>query len=150
MPLPMARPVKIKDSPNRQYVARIPRDVLDKARGQTVAVEIDGRQVSFRIGPTAQVVKFSLRTNDQTLARSRHRAVAEHMSNWFDTLRTGVTTLTHRQTVALAGLAHLGTAGSRGLDFAEAALDDRQGLLLNTWIYQCEHDMFDIDGYLAT
>jgi hypothetical protein len=103
MPLPMARPAKIKDSPNRQYVARIPRDVLDKARGQTVAVEIDGRQVSFRIGPTAQVVKFSLRTSDQTLARSRHLAVAEHMSNWFDTLRTGVTTLTHRQTVALAG-----------------------------------------------
>jgi integrase len=103
MPLPMARPVKIKDSPNRQYVARIPRDVLDKARGQTVAVEIDGRQVSFRIGPNAQVVKFSLRTSDQTLARSRHRAVAEYMSNWFDALRTGVTTLTHRQTVALAG-----------------------------------------------
>jgi integrase len=103
MPLPMARPVKIKDSPNRQFRQRIPRDVLDKARGQTVAVEIDGRQVSFRIGPTAQVVKFSLRTSDQTLARSRHRAVAEHMSNWFDTLRTGVTTLTHRQTVALAG-----------------------------------------------
>jgi hypothetical protein len=99
----MARPVKIKDSPNRQYVARIPRDVLDKARGQTVAVEIDGCQVSFRIGPTAQVVKFSLRTSDQTLARSRHRAVAEHLSNWFDTLRTGVTTLTHRQTVAVAG-----------------------------------------------
>jgi hypothetical protein len=48
-------------------------------------------------------VKFSLWTSDQTLARSRHRAVAEHMSNWFDTLRTGVTTLTHRQTVALAG-----------------------------------------------
>jgi hypothetical protein len=90
MPLPMARPVKIKDSPNRQYVARIPSDVLDKARGQTVAVEIDGRQVSFRIGPTAQVVKFSLRTSDQALARSRHRAVAEYMSNWFDTLRTDV------------------------------------------------------------
>src|SRR5215470_7230680 len=89
MPLPMARPVKIKDSRNRQYVARIPRDVLDKARGQTVTVEIDGRPVPFRIGPTAQVVKFSLRTSDQTLARSRHRAVAERMSNWFDTLRTG-------------------------------------------------------------
>jgi len=25
--------------------------------------------------------------SDQTLARSRHRAIAEHMSNWFDTLR---------------------------------------------------------------
>src|SRR5215470_15086446 len=89
MPLPMARPVKIKDSPNRQFRQRIPRDVLDKARGQTVAVEIDGHRVSFRIGPTAQVVKFSLRTSDPTLARWRHRAVAEHMSNWFDTLRTG-------------------------------------------------------------
>ncbi len=70
MPLPMARPVKIKDSPNRQFRQRIPRDVLTKARGQTVTVEIDGRQVSFRIGPTADVVKFSLRTSDPTLARS--------------------------------------------------------------------------------
>jgi hypothetical protein len=97
------RPVKIKDSSNRQYVARIPSDVVDKARGQTVTVEIDGRQVSFRIGQPLKVVKFSLRTRNQTLARSRHRAVAEHMSNWFDILRTGVTTLTHCQTIALAG-----------------------------------------------
>jgi hypothetical protein len=87
MPLPMARPVKIKDSPSSQFRQRIPRDVLDKARGQTVTVEIGGRPVSYRIGPTGEVVKFSLRASDPTLVRSRHRAIAEHVSSWFDTLR---------------------------------------------------------------
>ena len=103
MPLPMARPVKIKDSPNRQFRQRIPRDVLDKARGQTVTVEIGGRPVSYRIGPTGEVVKFSLRASDPTLVRSRHRAVAEHMSNWFDTLRGEGHDLTRSQAAALAG-----------------------------------------------
>ncbi len=103
MPLPMARPVKIKDSPNSQYRTRIPRDVLDKARGQTVTVEIDDRPVSFRIGPTGAAVKFSLRTSIPHEIRARHRAVAAQVSDWFDMLRTGITTLSQRDAVALAG-----------------------------------------------
>lgn len=122
MPLPMSRPVKIKTSPNRQFRQRIPRDVLTKARGQSVTVEVDGRPVSYTISSTGIEVKFSLRAADPMSARSRHRAIADQVCQWFDNLRAGVTTLTHRQAVSLAGEIYTDWTGTLSENPGPAAL----------------------------
>ena len=92
MALAMARPIKLKSSPHHHYKKRVPLDVLPKARGQVIVVPVGDSTIRVTVG---EHIKFSLRTSDRGEAKTRHRTADEHVSRWFEVLRTGVTTLTH-------------------------------------------------------
>ncbi len=76
MPLVMARPIKLKSSPNPHYKKRVPKDVFHKARGQVIAVPVGDEVVRVTVH---EHVKFSLRTNDRRVAVSRQRIADEHV-----------------------------------------------------------------------
>jgi hypothetical protein len=82
---------------------RIPKDVLSKARGRTLSIPIGHQIVTTRVSYRAEAVKISLRSRDPSEAKIRHAAVAAYLEGFWESLRRGPTTLTHKQTVALAG-----------------------------------------------
>lgn len=86
-----------------QFRRRIPRDVLDKARGQTLTVPVGGRTVHRVVGPKATELTFSLGTRDPGEAKSREAQAISYLDRMWEALRSGTTSLTKRDAVALAG-----------------------------------------------
>lgn len=107
MAIPMSRPASRLTSKNLYFRERIPKDVIDKARGQTVVLPVGDDTIRLTIRPKAEAVMVSLRTSDIRVSKTRRNAVSDHLSHWYDQLRTGAakgtTTLSHMQCVALAG-----------------------------------------------
>ena len=79
---------------------RVPKDVSSKARGQSVAMEVDGERRSVTLGEFA---KLSLKTKDAAKAKRRYREAAAALSSQYEALRHGPTKITQQQAAALAG-----------------------------------------------
>jgi hypothetical protein len=103
MALRMARPMRRKNSSHIQLKTRIPRDVLVKVRGTTVAIPVGEETVSVRISDRAAVIAISLRTRDPAEAKRRHSAAQVHLTSLWQSLRDGPKALSQKQVIALAG-----------------------------------------------
>ena len=103
--LRLARPMRRKGSRNEQFRQWIPTDILHAARGRSFVVEIAGRKVQKRIGPTATEVTLSLRTADAAEAKRRHAEVLHQFHTFCEGLRglQRPIRLTHEESVRLAG-----------------------------------------------
>lgn len=105
MLLQMARPVKRTGSNNHQFNQRIPKDVLERARGRTLSIPCGGKTVSITIRPTAESVRFSLGTSDAREAKILNAEVGAHLERIWQALReaSSPVSLTRRQATALSG-----------------------------------------------
>ncbi len=103
MLLRVVRPMKRPESSNKYFRQRIPSDLLDKVRGNTIALPIGEEIVTKSISPKAVDLKVSLRTSDPSTAKSRQGVVAAYLEGYWQSLRNGPTALTHKQCVALSG-----------------------------------------------
>lgn len=79
---------------------RVPKDVSSKARGQSVAIEVDGERRSLTLGEFA---KLSLKTKDAAKAKRRYHEAAAALSRHYEALRHSPTKITQQQAAALAG-----------------------------------------------
>ncbi|MBS1304298.1 tyrosine-type recombinase/integrase [Loktanella sp. SALINAS62] len=79
---------------------RVPKDISSKARGQSVALEVDGERRSLTLGEFA---KLSLKTKDAAQAKRRYHEAAAALSRHYETLRQGPKAITQQQAAALAG-----------------------------------------------
>lgn len=104
--LRMARPQNRKDTKNYQFRKRIPADVLSKTQGQCIAFRLPGGRddgectVSVKV---REIISFSLRTSNKSLAKERHAAVLAQCQQWCDSIRNGPRPLSQKQIIALAG-----------------------------------------------
>ena len=112
MPSPMKRP----QSTSFQFRRRIPRDVLDEARGQTIRVPVGDRMVEKKLSAKAVEVGFSLDTRDPAEAKTREALAIAHLDLVWEAMRHGPRSLTKREAVALSGELYR--------DWFEAAGDD--------------------------
>lgn len=103
MVLRMARPTRRKGSSLLQFRQRIPADVRRKAVWSSLVVPVGSEEAVVRIGPTTEVVQFSLRTRDPSEAKAREAVALSHLEAHWRSLREGPRTLTQKQIVALAG-----------------------------------------------
>jgi len=99
----IVRPVKRSDSSKVQFVQRIPADVREKAIGCALSIPVGDATVIRMISANADVIKLSLRTSDPHEAKIRHAKVAAYLEVFWHSLRQGPSSLSHKQTVALAG-----------------------------------------------
>ncbi|WP_168990522.1 site-specific integrase [Aureimonas flava] len=86
-----------------QFVQRIPSDVIAKARGRTLVIPVGSETVTLALSAKAQDVRLSLRTRDAAEAKLRQAAVLGYLEGVWRSVREGPRTLTHQETVALAG-----------------------------------------------
>lgn len=103
MLLRVVRPMKRRESSKHYFRQRIPLDVLERARGMTLTLPLGGELVTTVIAARATEVKVSLRTSDPSEAKARQGVIAAYLEGVWRSLRTGPITLSHKQTVALAG-----------------------------------------------
>lgn len=116
----MARPTQREGSRAIYFRERIPADVLDRVRGLTLRITLEGTdiRVAVRIGPKAEHVKLSLRTSEKVEGTRRHAAVAADLAEFYQTLRATkpytaspkATHLTHPQAVKLSEAVYRGAA----------------------------------------
>ena len=102
----MASPVVRDDSAFLQFRKRIPADVLAKARGRRIVVELPAVGVKPAVtilSRLAPEVKFSLRTADPSEAKVRMASATATLGTVLDGIRQGPKPLTHKQLVALSG-----------------------------------------------
>jgi integrase len=121
----MARPMRRKRSSNEQFRGRIPADVLDAARGQSLVLTVGDAKVPKTIGPKAVEIGCSLRTNDPSEVKLRQAEVLRQVETFFAGLRQkrAPVALTLEECVRLAGDVYRGwTAGGpdTGLQGLEA------------------------------
>ncbi|WP_368413395.1 tyrosine-type recombinase/integrase [Dongia sp.] len=106
MVLRMTRPTKRPESSFLTFRKRVPADILAKARGQSVTIHFppsaadNATTVTVKLG---EVVKFSLRTRDPVVAKSRTGVAEARLQSVWESIRSGPKRLTHKQIVALAG-----------------------------------------------
>ncbi len=102
----MPNPSTRADSRVPQFRYRVPSDVLAKAKGRMIFVELpevgrdEGVTVAARIG---EHVKLSLRTRDPAAAKARHGAALAHVTRLFEGMRGEPKALSLREIVALSG-----------------------------------------------
>lgn len=106
MRIRMASPMLRKGSTVLQFRQRIPRDVLDRARGCALAIPVGDEVLHTIVGPAAQEVTGSLRTRDPHEAKARKSVVLAYLNDIWRSLREGPKRLTQKQIVALAGEAY--------------------------------------------
>jgi len=89
-----------------QFLMRVPLRVLPRVKGRTIPISLppSGEEapvlVRTKIG---DLVKFSLRTRDQGVAKAREAVARSELHKLFNAVGRGPTTITYRQMVALAG-----------------------------------------------
>lgn len=103
MVLKMARPTRRSGSSLHQFKQRIPLDVRERAVGKTLVVPVGESVATCHIGPTTQVVQFSLRTHSPDEARVRHAVALARVEGFWRALREGPARLSQKQVVALSG-----------------------------------------------
>ncbi|GLK83461.1 DUF6538 domain-containing protein [Ancylobacter defluvii] len=96
-----------KDSSFIAFRKRVPADVVGKADGRSVVIRFpaegsDPQHVVFATVGNAEV-KFSLRTRDPAIAKSRSGVAEAHLQRLYASLRQGARQLTRREVTALAG-----------------------------------------------
>lgn len=89
-----------------QFRKRIPKDVLSKAGGVTLAVPVGDDVCRMTIGDNAAEITFSLRTRDLQESKERHTIAAAYLDSVWQALREGPKRLTQKQIAALAGEAY--------------------------------------------
>lgn len=108
MALKMAQPWKDPASGIYHLRQRTPRDLAGRTKGTKARFTINDEVVVVTIGSTVQV---SLRTRDPAIAKERHAAADAELRRHWAALRNGVTELTHRDAVALAGWVYRAAVG---------------------------------------
>ncbi|MFT4079688.1 DUF6538 domain-containing protein [Rhodomicrobium sp.] len=108
MVLAMARPTSRPGSTVQQFRKRVPADIQRLAKRQSVVFKLpdpgkDDLLVSATLGSE---VTFSLRTREPALAKLRHAAASVQLEQHFQALRNGPRWLSHKERVALGGLAY--------------------------------------------
>lgn len=106
MALRMPRPVRRPDTSFLTFRARVPSDVIDAARGHTIALSFPaegGEPEHVALVTPGNEVKFSLRTRDPAIAKSRHGIALAELEKRWNALRSGPQPLSHRQIIALSG-----------------------------------------------
>ncbi len=111
-------------SSKEQFRVRIPADVLEAARGQSLVLTFAGAKVIKGIGPRAVEIGCSLRTSDPSEVKLRQTEVLRQVETFFAGLRQkqAPVALTLEQCVRLAGDFYRGwtaggpDAGLRGLE----------------------------------
>lgn len=100
----LVRPVKRSGSRIPQFVKRIPSDLLDRMRGRAFDIPLGEEYVRVVVGPTAESIRFSLRTADPATAKICQAIALAHLEKIFESLRTDTPIeLTREQVAALAG-----------------------------------------------
>ena len=106
MVLRMPQPVSRPESTSIHFRARVPADVLEAARGRTIAFAFPaegGERDHIAFATAGTEVKFSLRTQNPAVGRSRHVIALGVLSQHWEAIRSGPKPLTHRQIVSLSG-----------------------------------------------
>jgi len=103
MVLKMARPTRRRGSAVLQFKQRVPKELRPKAIGHVVSVPVGETVASCRIGPSTEIIQFSLRTHDPETAKARHAVALAAVEAFWQSLRSGPVRLSHRQVVALSG-----------------------------------------------
>ncbi|WP_312857840.1 DUF6538 domain-containing protein [Mesorhizobium zhangyense] len=96
----MPSPTRNPDTGIFQYRVRVPTDLVERAKGKSIMLPVDGRHRPVKIGVQ---VKVSLSTRDLREAKERFREVDAIVQTYWDGLRKGPQPLTMKQVYALAG-----------------------------------------------
>lgn len=100
-------------SRNSLFVQRIPADIRDKVVGDPLAIPLGEGFAFVTPSPSAQSIRFSLRTSDPTETKTRQAIAAAFLESVWAALRNNVPTkLSHKQATALAGEIYRGWADS--------------------------------------
>ncbi|WP_446980851.1 DUF6538 domain-containing protein [Rhizobium leguminosarum] len=102
----MASPMRRKGSTFIQFRKRIPKDVLSKVGGVTLAIPIGDEVSHVVVGANAAEITCSLRTRDPREAKERHTSAAAYLDSVWQSVREGPKRLTQKQIAALAGEAY--------------------------------------------
>lgn len=86
-----------------QFRARIPSDVIAKARGRVLHIPIGETRHSIRVTEQTTHLRFSLRTRDPAEGKVRCTAVKAFLDRTWEALKAGPQKLSQRNTEALAG-----------------------------------------------
>ncbi len=89
-----------------QFRKRIPKDVLGKAGGVTLAIPLGDEVLHIVIGDKATEITGSLRTRDPREAKERQTVALTYLDSVWKSLREGPKRLTQKQIAALAGEAY--------------------------------------------
>ncbi len=106
MALRMPRPVRRRDTSFLSFRARVPADIVDAAKGQAIALAFPaeaGEPEHVALVRPGREVKFSLRTRNPAVAKSRHGIALAQLETRWGAIRSGPRPLTHRQIIALSG-----------------------------------------------
>lgn len=103
MSLSMPSPYKHPKTGVYYLRQRVPVDLKDKARGQTVSLQVDGILKMATIGET---VKVSLGTKDPTEAKTRYREADAALVKFWEVIRNGPVRLTQKEIYERAGLVY--------------------------------------------
>lgn len=102
----MSRPMLREGSSVPQFRRRVPSDILGIAKGKLVLVDLPASKgdpavtVASKVG---EFIKFSLRSYDPDVVKFRQAAANTQVERQFLAWRTGPSTISHLQAVALAG-----------------------------------------------
>jgi len=94
------------DSKHHQFERRVPQDIIERARGQLVVIDLPplkdakGTIIHTTLGHR---VKFSLKTPDNDVAAARTGLVLAHLEKLYDAIRQGPRPLSHKEVTAYAG-----------------------------------------------
>jgi hypothetical protein len=103
----LVRPMRRKGSRNEYFQQRIPADLKQAAIGRRLTFLIAGEAASFAVTERSRAIKFSLRSSDPAEVKVRQAEAARQAElHWKALRQTKAVTLSHRQCVALSGLAY--------------------------------------------
>jgi hypothetical protein len=110
MVLRMARPSHRSGSSKTQFRKRIPANVINQARGRKVSfcLPSGGKsepEVTFDITLGSEI-RFSLRTENQALAKRRHATASAQLDDALPAIRNGNKWLSQKERVAFGGLVY--------------------------------------------
>ncbi|WP_141105663.1 hypothetical protein [Rhizobium sp. R635] len=94
-----------KGSPYPYFVKRIPAaDLRHRLVGRSLIIPLANGKVDFKITPSTQSIRFSLRTANPAEVKVRQAEALAYVEQYLEALRNGrPIQLTHRQITALAG-----------------------------------------------
>ncbi|TBA92721.1 DUF6538 domain-containing protein [Rhizobium ruizarguesonis] len=95
-----------------QLRKRIPKDVLGKAKGVTLAIPVGDEVLHVVVGDKAVEITCSLRTRDPSESKVRQAVAVAYLDSVWKSLREGPKRLTQKQIAALAGEAYRGLVSS--------------------------------------
>jgi integrase len=114
MVLHMTRPTRRSDSSFHQFRKRVPADIQQTAYGRLATIKFpaggSGEPAIAVQATLREHVKCSLQTRDPITAKERTGVASAQLERLYSAIRNGPRALTHKEVVALAGLAYEGFA----------------------------------------